>query len=498
MKGVAEIGNKIKEDQVIVIDLLDTLTYMAAISTAYISRDQIFEFASERKGITAQHLKKVMLLAKNFSFEYSKACRLVAEQCTQPMLKEFLMLLSNAISSGEREEDFLRGEVERMIEMFTNKYLGDIEVMRKWADAYCAMLVSVSMVLAITLISTTLFSLGDPYTTLTLLTVFLCFIGLMGDYVIYRSAPYDLIDHSLEIRSKEQEIMEKMSRFILPALGISAIILIIIDVEPWIISLSVGALLAPIGITAFKDNKRIEKLDMVITPFVKSLGATAGTTRVTLSSALSFLDEKSVGPLEEYIKRLRKRLISGLKPEICWLNFIGETGSELIHKSTRVFLDAIELGGDPTRIGETVSKSSLGLVLLRSKRKLVSAGFANLVIPLHVVMCAVIIFIYGITYAFTNSIADLMAEQSMGAGALASSMPMGFTMFGAGTGLDFGIIENFVVIVVMVLTFSNACASKFAAGGSNYLICFYASILFFISGVVLYAVPIMVGYIFIM
>ena len=497
MKAITEIGKKIKADQVIVIDLLDTLTYMAAISTAYISRDTIFDLASKQDGITAQYLRKVILLVKNFGFEYGRACRVVAEQCTQPVLAEFLMLFSNSITTGEREEDFLQGEVERLRETYTNAYLSDVEVMKMWTDAYCAMLISVSMVLAIVLISTTLFSLGDPYTTITLVGVFLCFISFLGAFVIYRSAPYDMISHSLEIRSKEQEKLEKLGRFIFPAICISVIILLIIGVAPWVISILSGALLAPIGIIALKDNKNMEKLDRSITPFVKSLGATAGTTKVTLTRALSFLDEKSVGSLEEYVRRLLKRLTSGLRPRICWFNFIGETGSELVHKSIRIFLDAIELGGDPTKIGETVSKSSLGLVMLRSRRKLASAGFTNIVIPLHVVVCAVIIFIYQITFAFSSVVTGLMEEQSITAGGMASCLPRGFTMFGAGGGLDFGFIETFVILVVIVLTVSNAWASKFAAGGSNYMVCYYAFVFFIISGIVLYVVPIMVDVIFV-
>ena len=498
MKAIEEFGKRLKAEQVVVIDLLDTLTYMASISTAYISRDTIFDLASKRDGIAATYLKKVVLLVKNFGFEYSKACRVVAEDCPLPLLAGFFMMFSNSITTGEREEDFLKGEVDRILETFTNLYLGDVEVMKKWTDAYCAMLVSVSMVLAITLISTTLFTMGDPYSTLTLLAVFITFIGFFGVYVIYRSAPYDLTNHTLDIRSKWQEKVELLSRFLLPATGISGIILWILGVAPWIICLVAGALLAPIGALAVMDNKKIEDLDLELTPFVKSLGATAGTTGVTLAYALTFLDERSVGSLEEYVKRLRRRLTNGLKPNLCWHNFIGETGSELVHKSIKVLLDSVELGGNPTKIGVTVSKSALGLVLLRSKRKLVSAGFANLIIPLHVVMCGVIIFIYQITFSFSNSVAGLMDEQSMSSSGLSGALPAGFSMFGAGTGLDFGFIHTFVVFTIIVLTLSNAFASKYTAGGSNYLLCFYTSVLLFLSGMVLYVIPIMAESIFIM
>lgn len=498
MKMNMEIGRQIKEDQAVMLDLLDTLTYMSSIATADISRRKLFELASQQEGIIPKYLKQIHLLAKNYGYEYASACKMVARGASHPSIKDFLIRLSNALSTGEEEEKFLRGEAERTIEIYRNKYVSDVEALKKWTDGYSALLVSITLVIAVLLISPMLFQLGDILTMSLLSGTLLCFVSFFGVYVIYRVSPYEKMVHSLEVKSKEQEIAKRMSMFILPAIGISSFVLWLIGVEPWIVFLVVSALLAPIGIVGMLDGKKIERADMDISAFLKSLGSIAGTTGTTLTSALAHLDKKSVASLEKNMSRLYKRLSTGINPRTCWYNFIGETGSELINKYTRVFLDAIELGGDPAKIGETVSKSSLEIVLLRAKRNLVSEGFLNLVIPLHAAMSGVLIFIYRIMVSFSNSVAEMMMKHSAEMEGAAGSMPSGLSFFNIGGPVDMPMVANFVTFVVLTLTLANAFAPKFAAGGSNYKLCFYASVLFFISAVVLFAMPIMVDKIFIL
>jgi len=493
-----DIGRQIKEDQAMMLDLLNILTYLSSIATANISRNRIFEIASQQDGITAKSLKKVYLLTRNYGYDYATACRVVAEETHHPALKDFLIRLSNAFGTGEDEEKFLRGETERMVEVYTNKYLSDVESLKKWTDGYAALLVSVILIIAVFLISTMLFKMGDTVLMSLLAGALFCFVTFFGVYVIYRVAPYERMTHSLEIKSKEQELARKMSRIILPILGITALILVVIGVEPWIIFLVLAALLAPIGVAGLKDCKKIEKRDFDISTFLKSLGTIAGTAEATLRVALEHLDKKSVASLEEPVNRLQKRLINGINPKICWRYFVGETGSELINRFTTVFLDAIDLGGNPTKIGEVTAHSSLGIAILRAKRKLVSSGFINLVIPLHATMSGVLIFIYRIMFSFNNSIARMMEEHSTEIGGAAEQMPAGMSYFNIGGGVDLAFIAKYVTIIVLVLTIANVLASKFAVGGNNYTLCFYASLLFFVSAIVLFTVPLFADSIFTM
>jgi flagellar protein FlaJ len=494
-----DITAQIKEDQAIMLDLLSILTYMSSIATSNVSRDKIFELASKQDGITAKSVKKIYLLAKNYGYNYARASKVVAEEAHHPALRDFLIRLSNALGLGEEEEKFFRGETEIMVEVYTNKYLSDVETLKKWTDGYAALLVSVVLVIAVFLISTMLFNMGDTVTMSILAGTLFCFVSFFGVYVIYRSAPYEITTHSLEIRSKEQELARKMSKIILPPTVVTSLILAMIGVESWIIFLVVGALVAPVGVAGMIDMKKIEKRDYDISTFLKSLGATAGTVGATLAVALEHLDKKSIASLEKNAWTLQKRLINGINPKVCWRYFIGETGSELINKFTTVFLDAVNLGGNQRKIGEIVAKSSLGIAILRAKRKLVSVGFMNLVIPLHAAMSGVLLFIYNIMFTFNNSVAEMMEEHSAEVGgASAGSMPVGMGFFNIGGTSDIAFIANYVTFIVLVLTIANVFAAKFASGGSNYTLFFYASILFVVSAIVLFIIPILADSVFTM
>lgn len=492
------IGSKIKEDQAIMLDLLHILTYMSSIATANVNRTDIFKLAGEQDGITANSMRKIHSLVQNYGYDSANACKLVSEETHHPALKEFLIRFSNALGTGEDEVEFLRGETERIIEVYTNKYESDVETLKKWTDGYTALLVSVVMVVAIFIISTTLFSMGDPVTTGIGSGALLGVISFFGVYVLFRSAPYEVMVHSQEIKSKEQVLAGTLSKILLPATGVTAFIMLAVGVKPWLIFLLVSALFASIGITGMKDMRKIVKKDLDLSTFLKSLGSTAGIMGTTLAQAMGQLDKKSVGSLEEDVMILHKRLVNGIKPAICWHDFISETGSELINKSTCVFLDAIELGGDPVKIGNIVSQSSLRIALLRAKRKLVASGFMYLLIPLHATMCGVLIFIYQMMFSFHNAIVAMMAsdaENVKGAGA-AASMPAGMSVFGVGGNVDLVFLDYYVTVVVLILTVSNAFAAQYTAGGSKYTLFFYASILFFLSAIVLYMVPLFAGNLF--
>ena len=491
----AGIGAQIKEDQAMMLDLLNILTYMSSIATADIGRDEIFELAGQQDGITARLLKKIHLLARNYGYDYATACRLVSEEAHHPALKDFLIRFSNALATGEEEAKFLRGETEKMIEVYTNKYQSDVETLKKWTDGYSALLVSVMLIIAVFLISTMLFRMGNILTMAILSGTLFCFVAFFGVYVIYRVAPYEKMVHSLPVKSKEQVLAGRLSMFILPACMLISVILVAIDMKPWLIFLLVSLFLLPIGLLGMIDGKKIEKRDMDLSSFLKALGSTAGIMGSTLTQAMGHLDRKAVGSLGKQVERLRKRLVNGINPKISWYHFIGETGSELVHRSTRVFLDAIELGGDPNKIGAIVSQSALGIALLRAKRKLVSSGFVNLLIPLHATMCGVLVFIYQIMFSFNEAIVKMMQAHSTEVGGAMKNIPagMGFNFM---EGVDLAFIAKYVTIIVLVLSVANAFAAKFAAGGSRYTLCFYASIMFLLSAFVLFAIPMIANNIF--
>ena len=57
------------------------------------------------------------------------------------------------------------------------------------------------------------------------------------------------------------------------------------------------------------------------------------------------LDFHSLGSVERDVNLLYTRLLAGISPNLCWNQFVGETGSEQVNRSVRTFLDGVSLGG---------------------------------------------------------------------------------------------------------------------------------------------------------
>lgn len=92
-------------------DLLFSLTYMASISTANLTRDRIFASISEKKEYCPSvYFNQIRELAQNWHYDYAQACELVSEKVTNDRLRELFNRLSNAISTGEPDNEFLTKE----------------------------------------------------------------------------------------------------------------------------------------------------------------------------------------------------------------------------------------------------------------------------------------------------------------------------------------------------------------------------------------------------
>ena len=123
-------------------------------------------------------------------------------------------------------------------------------------------------------------------------------------------------------------------------------------------------------------------------------------------------------------------------------------------------------------------------------------GFINLMIPLHVGMCGVLMFIYEMVLHFNEWLAEIFKKISPeiigGIGGIPSSF--GYNI----SEVDTSFISKYVMFVIFVLTIANSFASKCASGGSNYKLCAYASVLFALSALIYLAMPPLVSKIFTM
>lgn len=253
--------------------------------------------------------------------------------------------------------------------------------------------------------------------------------------------------------------------------------------------LAIGLMLFPAGFFAGRDAKKVSGLDQEIATFIRTLGATAGAKKTTLGMALPDLDLKSMGGLEPHILRLKNRIANQLPPHICWDQFLAESGSELVRRSTGMLVEAVELGGDAGEIGDIASRYASSVAEMRGIRRLTAGSFTFLAYPMHAAMTGLLMFIMAIISTFNaklEEVSESVLDQAQSATSNLGNSGAGLDMFQT---QDLGMTTAVVAFVVLVLTIANALAPKFAAGGHNLTLTQTFSITSMISGINFLVIP---------
>jgi flagellar protein FlaJ len=473
-------------------DLSTHLTYMSSLATSGLSRDPLFEKIGSQPYVTAPYFRNIRLLTTRLGYNYPRACEVVAEKTKDESIRSFLLRFAGSLASGERETDFLAREAEVQFESHKNRYERDLESLRKWTDGFVALEVSVALVVIIAIVSLMLFPLGN------LFVAGLGFVGILvatlGAYVIYRSAPSEVIQHNLKVKSPEQHKTAQYAKGLVPvaivagagsyaALGMAGVSMLLS-----------GMILFPVGWMALRYAAKIEARDRDTPAFLRAVGGVTAAIGSTVTEAIGRIDLRSMGNLEPEVTRLYKRLKGGIRPDLCWQRFIGETGSELAQRSVSIFWDAIRAGGDAGRVGYLSSLFALHITLLRAKRAMVSNTFGWLMIPMHGTLIGLLSFITEIFALFSEQLAKAASSNLLERPAEAAALPAGNLLaFGA---VDMGFVRMLVMTMVVVLTGINAFVPVAAAGGDRYRFCFHLSVMLAITGITLTVVPFMVDLIF--
>ncbi|HOW13266.1 archaellar assembly protein FlaJ [Methanosarcina sp.] len=483
-------------------DMLFALTYMASISTANLTRDKIFSSISEKKEYCpSKYFNLIRELAQHWHYDYANACELISTKVKNDRMRALLNRLSNAIAAGEPDGEFLKKEWILFKTKRKDEFERDLDTTKEWSNAYTALLVSTSLVAIIILLSVILYNVGDPADTLYSTMVIIFFMAFFGVGLLYRCSPKDTKVHSLSVKSKEQTFVYKWAPLTLVLAVLSVIVLTILPAftgfaEDFFIDIKgvgmiiAGVIMIPVGLEAKRDIEKVNKRDESYTTFIRSLGSIISGSGLTVPKALLKIDPKNLGELKDMSQELYKKLASGLDPALCWGRFVGETGSYLIYKFTSVFVDAVNFGGNAEVVGELVSSSNLELVLLRMKRERISKAFSSLVIPLHVAMVGLLLFIGQILTIFTNIVTSLFAQFEI-SGSELEGIPggMGGMNMGIFGGVPVELLGQFVVIVTIILTIANLLAIVAVKGGPTYLAIYYGTFMFILSGILMIVVP---------
>ena len=500
---------KVSSDNVVVgFDLLSNLTYMLVLSIGGLQRDRVLESCGELKLRTAVFFEFIYVLANSVGLEYSEAFRLVADRAGASRVKSLLLRFAAALGSGESEQEFIEEETRLEGNRYRDEYERSVENLRKWSDAYSAILVSVSLIMVVSLVSTLLGSLDANFVILMAFTLF-C-VTSIGVFLIYKVAPFeDFTYDSSDGRPPDR----KRSRYCLYiGIPLGIILAVILGSQFEVITgaavgfLVFGIAIFPAGYYAWKDDSTVANIDSEIQVFIRSVGGIAGATGSTLTESIRRFDARSLRYLEPYINRLHTRLAASLPTANCWERFRAETGSELVNRSTVMLVDGSERGGRADRVGEIAGDYSLQISQLRAARNLAASTFSYLSFPMHATVVFILVFVFQIVAVFSNKLKDVQADAIEGTVgnamvdvsniqappgiALPSSSegltnPLG-SMFGVN---DLGTMSVVIVFCIVVLTISNSLAPKFASGGSNLKIASYLSVMCILTGGLMSVIP---------
>ena len=507
------------DNQVVGFDLFSQLTYMAILSRGGVTRDRLLEYCGRQRYLTAVFFEYINLMARSMGVEYTRAFQSVAQRAKAPRVKSLLLRFSASISSGSSESEFVLQEARAEKELYSNDYERNVENLRKWTDAYAAVLVAVTLIMVVSQVSSLLGSTNASFIYLMLFT--LCGVTSVGVFLIYKVAPFETITYDPVSGTTPDRKVAKFLFIIGFPLGLSLGVLGFLILKEngtsivtasAVIFASLGVTLIPSAFLAMRDAARVAHIDEELPVFLRAIGSIAGSGGVTLTEALRRIDTKSYQYLRDPLERLRTRLESGLPTPECWETFSRETGSELVSRTSGMFVDGVEVRCNPSQIGELCSDYAQRITELRAKRKLTASTFTFLTMTMHSVMALILVFVLEIIIKFNSKLSAVQGvsekdkcikdvKESIGfvtESQKAEMAAQGFTLptpeelCAQVEVFQMGNIETLqitIILAVAVLTVANALAPKFSEGGHNLKIITFLAVTCLASAVVMAVVP---------
>ncbi len=469
-------------------DLLYQLSHLSAVAAAGIPRNQLFRIAGELPCSTAAYFSEIDRIAQNLNYQYAEACRIVGESAKSQVVKSLLLRLASSLATGEELMDFMSREAQVQAEAYGNIYEGRLESLKKWTDAYVAMQVSVALIVVVAAISTVIYNMGTGF--VVGLVVVMAGISALASWIIYRTAPRESKTLNGLEGHKSQRIPRLFFIGLFPATLVVGTLMSVVGAPLSFIMMVAGVMLAPIGFVAWRLDRAVNQADSEMSTFLRTLGSTASAIQTTPADAMERMDLRSTGAISQKVEQLHTALRSRINPTLCWMRFVADTGSELISRGAHIFLDGINLGGDPEEIGDRASLLTTKVSFLRAKRRLVASSFGWLALIMHAVIVFLLVFVVQIVAGFGKMV------QLAGASDLASGSGPELSSLLSFNFENMEFIQWLLVPVVLFLCVINAVTPKIAEGSYIHKVFLYMSVTLFTAGLAWEAGPKLAGTMF--
>ncbi len=449
-------------------DLVFLITHMYSVSTGKPPNERLFLL----KGISGttyreygEILHRIAVLAREWGYGFIKSIRIQAQRVNNPVFKDFLIRLSEALNVGEDIERFLKTEYEAILTEYEASYSRVLEAIKTLLGIYTAAASSaIFIIVNMTLIALLLYG-GVNLIIAAFMGTIVALVALV--LLIQRSLPKEKLVHDLRINLPERKLYAYTLIIAISIGALAGILVFKLFNDPSYFMIVFGiAVLAP-GLIGRRIENKVKNMDNFFIVFIRSLGLTYMSVR-NYTLALGSLLRTDFGELTRPLRRLYARLTNSVNKRVSWLYFIGETGSEAIRRGVDIFYDSTEAGGDAAKVGTALSNLLQHIINLRKRREQVAKAFEATMYVLHTLIVAITEFIVSLIILFQEIFLKM-----------GTSLP---TQIFNITPFPPELIIIMKLILIFTLTLLNAFAMKTASGGYPGSVWVNASILLILSG----------------
>jgi len=332
------------------------VAFLYSISSVSSSRKRLFEISSEAKefGYISKIMGKILELANRFKFGYSEAVRYVQKVIPPGNFKSFLDRFSSALEVGEDLTEFLDREYKLIIDNYEVVYKKSLENIRVLQDMAVAFMSSLAFSLVVVLLIPFLIGVD-----LMVIIGYFMIIFFAVNLLTILLSRYLIVEDSLlhNLPEKPKEYKNILILFSISTLISSAGVVILSNINlPLLAKMAIA--ITPLSYVSYRTilfEREVKKKEEQFPMFLSALAGLSevmGTSQVRVIDSLRIHDFKD---LNRHIDDLYRRMLLSYDYFKSWFFFAAEIGSKLIAKSVLIFGRAVELGGDPKKIGDKIS-----------------------------------------------------------------------------------------------------------------------------------------------
>ncbi|MGB0652555.1 MAG: type II secretion system F family protein [Thermoplasmatota archaeon] len=374
------------------------MTHFGVLSTSNLPRTEIFRILGQKKEYQAlgDELRRIHSLVVDWKMSLPEACRFIGKRSPSNIFADFLERLAHAMETGQDLEQFLADEQSVVMKEYATLYETSIYQIENWKDLYVSVVMSGAFFVIFAVITPVLTG-NSPERLLMGVLAFMLFMEVILVMVLRLRLPADRLLHRLDVETRER----RLRRRALQIAGALTLLLfpLLYLVTPLPPGLVLGASVTPmavVGVIARRQEEAIKRREDNYAAFIRSVGASAAARGGSLRDVLKQVRHHNFGPLGRMVSSLYARLSWRIDDRRAWKHFSAESGSDLVDAFTDMFIEGVNTGGKPDRIGQIISGNVVRVLNLRKARYSTAGTFRGIVVGLTASMAFIMFLGVGL------------------------------------------------------------------------------------------------------